>query len=189
MLPTKFQVSWPYSSGEEVKNRFPSGHLGFLVRTILAIFFLRHLCFLPRFKSIGLSVQKKRKIDVQDDHHGGHLGFLIRTILGIFDLPVTPMLSTQFPVNSDQEKKWKIDFQDGHYGGHLGCLIWMILTVFDLQVTPMLPTRFRDICPFGSREEAKHRFSRWSQWWPFWNHIYRNDFSYFWSTSTPNASY
>ena len=40
MLPTKFQVSWPFGSGEEAKNRFsrrrPRGHLGFLIRTILA---------------------------------------------------------------------------------------------------------------------------------------------------------
>ena len=42
-------------------------------------------CFLPSFKSIGLSVQgKKRKIDFQDGDHGGHLGFLIGTILTIF---------------------------------------------------------------------------------------------------------
>ena len=33
MLPTEFQVNWPFGSGEEAKNR---GHLGFLIRTILA---------------------------------------------------------------------------------------------------------------------------------------------------------
>ena len=57
-------------------------------------------CFLPSFKSIGLSVQeKKRKIHFQDGHHGGYLEFLIGTILAIFDLQVTPMPPTKFQVN------------------------------------------------------------------------------------------
>ena len=37
-------------------------------------------------EAIGLSVQKKQKIDFQDGCHGGHLGFPIGTILAIFDL-------------------------------------------------------------------------------------------------------
>ena len=44
MLPTKFQVNWPFGS-EEAKNRFSrqqdGGHLGFLIETILAIFDLQ----------------------------------------------------------------------------------------------------------------------------------------------------
>ena len=57
-------------------------------------------CFLLSFKSIGLSVQeKKRKIDFQDGAHGGHLGFLILMILAISDLQVTPMLPVKFQVN------------------------------------------------------------------------------------------
>ena len=56
--------------------------------------------FLPSFKSIGLSVQeKKRKIDFQNSSHGDHLGFLIGTILAIFDLEVTLMLPTKIQVN------------------------------------------------------------------------------------------
>ena len=38
-------------------------------------------CFLPSFESIGLSVQKKVKIDFQD---GRHIGFRIGMILAIF---------------------------------------------------------------------------------------------------------
>ena len=54
-------------------------------------------CFLPSFKSVGFSVQeKKRKIDFQD---GGHLGFPIGMIWAIFDLQVTLMLPTKFQVN------------------------------------------------------------------------------------------
>ena len=51
----------------------------------------------------------------------------------------------------------------------------------------MLPSKFVVNRPFGSGEEMKNRFSRWQPWWPSW--IYdRNDFSYFWSTSHPDAS-
>ena len=49
MLPTKFQVNWPFHSGEEAKNKFSGWR--------------------PSRKSIGFSVQEK-KIDFQD---GGHL--------------------------------------------------------------------------------------------------------------------
>ena len=55
---------------------------------------------LPSIKSIGLSVQeKKRKIDFQNSGHGSHLGFPILTILAIFDLQITSMLPMKFQVN------------------------------------------------------------------------------------------
>ena len=38
MLPTKFGVNWLLGLGEEAKNRFSSGHLGFPIGMILAIF-------------------------------------------------------------------------------------------------------------------------------------------------------
>ena len=45
MLPTKFRVNWPFSSGEQAKNRFsrwlPWRHLGYPIGTILAIFDLQ----------------------------------------------------------------------------------------------------------------------------------------------------
>ena len=56
-----------------------------------------------------------------------------------------------------------------------------ILAIFHLQVTLMTPTKFKVNWPLGSGEEAKNWFSRWPLW--------RRDFSYFWSTSHPNASY
>ena len=55
----------------------------------------------------------------------------------------------------------KIDLQNGCHVGHYGFPIRMILATFDLQVTTMLPTKFHVSWPFGSREEAKNRFSRW----------------------------
>ena len=89
---------------------------------------------------------------------------------------------------SVQEKKRKIDFQDGGHGGHLGFPIGTILAIFYLQVTLMLPSKFGVNWPFGSGEEAKNRFSRWRPWRPSWISD-RNYFSYFWSTSHPDASY
>ena len=42
MLPTNFQVGWPFGSGEEVKKDFQDGrhggHLGFQFGTVLAIY-------------------------------------------------------------------------------------------------------------------------------------------------------
>ena len=65
MLPTKFQVNWLLGLGEDVKNRFSrchhSGHLGFPISMILAIFDLQVTLMLPTrsLESIALSVQEK----------------------------------------------------------------------------------------------------------------------------------
>ena len=95
MLHTKFQVNWPFCSGEEVKIDFkrPLWQPSWISnRTILAIFIHQS----PSFESIGLSVQEKmRKINCQDGGHGSHLGFSTGTILAIFDLQVTPYASYQ----------------------------------------------------------------------------------------------
>ena len=57
MIPTKFQVNWPFGSGEETKNRFSRFPTG----TILAILFYKSpQSFLASFESIGLSVQEKK---------------------------------------------------------------------------------------------------------------------------------
>ena len=86
---------------------------------------------------------------------------------------------------SVQEKKQKIAFQDGR---HLGVLIRMIVAIFDLQATLTLPTKFGVNWPFGSGEEAKNRFLRQRPWQSSWISD-QNNFSYFWSTSHPDASY
>ena len=44
MLPTKFQVNWPFGTEEELTN---SGHLEFPVETMLAIFDLQVTTMLP----------------------------------------------------------------------------------------------------------------------------------------------
>ena len=100
------------------------------------------------------------------------------------------MHPTKFQVNwrlglGEEAKK---DFQDGPHGSHFGFPISTILAIFDLQVTLMLPTKFRVNWPFGSEDEVKNRFSRQQPWRPSWISN-QNDFSCFWSTSHPDASY
>ena len=92
---------------------------------------------------------------------------------------VSSQLAFQFRRKSSGEraKNWFSRFQIGK-----------ILAIFDLEVTPMLSTKFQVNWSFGSGEEAKSRFSRWPPWWPSWISD-RNDFSYFWSKSHPDASY
>ena len=98
--------------------------------------------FLQSFKSVGLSVQeKKRKTNFDDCRQEGYIGFQIETILAIFDLQVTTMFPTKLQVNrpfgSGGEAKKKIYFQD------LGFQIGSTAATFDSQVTPMLPTKFQ----------------------------------------------
>ena len=70
MLPTKFRVKWPFSSGEEAKNRcsrwLPWWPCWISDWNNFSYFWFtsHHRCLLPIFESIGLLVQeKKRKID------------------------------------------------------------------------------------------------------------------------------
>ena len=60
MLPTKFRVSRPFGSAEEVQNIFQDssrgGHLKFPISTILAVFHLRRPYTFCSFESIGLGM-------------------------------------------------------------------------------------------------------------------------------------
>ena len=99
-----------------------SGHIGFLIRRILAILDLLVTPMLPTEFEDRLSVQqKKRKINFQDSHHGSRLGSRIGTILPFYNLQVILVLPTKFrnnwPFGSGEEEK--IDFQDGGHSGHI----------------------------------------------------------------------
>ena len=107
-----------FCSGEEAKNRF-SGWRPSRISDLKDFSYIWSTsppgCFLPSFKSVGLSVQEKWKIDFQD---GSHLRFPIGIILASFDQQVTQMLPTKFQINCPFcSGEAKIDFQDG---GHLG---------------------------------------------------------------------
>ena len=97
MLPTKFRVNWPFSSGEEAKNRFsrwrpwrPSWISNLQVTPMLPTKFGVNWPF---------GSGDEAKIDFQDGRHGGYIGFRIKTILAVFDLQVTTMLPTKYRVN------------------------------------------------------------------------------------------
>ena len=75
MLPTKFRVSWPFSSEEEGKIDFQDGsHLGYPIGTILVIFIsTSHPDASYQFSNqLALWFRKVSK--------NGHLGFPIQTI-------------------------------------------------------------------------------------------------------------
>ena len=68
MLPTKFQVNWPFSSRGEAKIDFQDGYhdLGFPIRTILAIFDLLVTLMLPIFPvnwNFGSGENAKQKMN------------------------------------------------------------------------------------------------------------------------------
>ena len=102
MLPTNFQINWPFGSGKKAKKKefqemaAMAAILDFRSKQFKPFLICKSpQCFLPSLESNGLSVQeKKRKIDFQDGCNGGQLGFLIGTILAIFALQVTLMLPT-----------------------------------------------------------------------------------------------
>ena len=184
MLPTKFRVNWHLGFGEEAKNKF-SRWMPLWPSWIFDLHDFNYFWSTSHpnasyqvSNQLAFPCRRNEKIDFQE---GGHLGFPIGTILAFFDLQVTLLLPTKFRVN------WLLGLgEKAKNGGHLGFMIGMILAIFYLQVTPMLPTKFRDNWPFGS-EEAKNRFSWWLPWRPSWISN-RHDFSYFWSTSHPDAS-
>ena len=95
-----------------------------------------------KFESTGLSIlEKKRKIDFQDDLHSSHLVHCIsdRNDFSIF-------LSISHPGASYQvwsQLAFRFRSKVGGYGGHLGFPIGTILANFNLQVTTILPTKFQ----------------------------------------------
>ena len=193
MLPTKFQVNWPFGSGEEEKNRLSRWRPSWISDGNDFSYFwsTSHPDASYQVSSqLPFSSGEEEKNRFSRWQPWWPSWISDWNNFSYFDLQVTLMLPTKFCVNwpfgSGEEQK--IDFQDGHHGGHLGFPIGMILALFDLQVIQMLPTKFQVNWPFGSREEAIDRFSRWSPWWPSWISN-RDNFSYFWSTSHSNASY
>ena len=186
MLPTKFQVNWPFGTGEE-KNWFsrwqPWLPSQIFDQNDFSDFWSASHLNASYQGSSQLAFRFRRRSKKQHFQDGCHLGFPIGTILAIFiyKSPRSFLPSVKSIGLSVQEKKWKIDFQDGD---QLLFSTQTILATFDLQVTPMLPTKFQVNWP-SSSEETKNKFSRW---WPSLISD-RNDFHYFKSTSHPDASY
>ena len=82
MLLTKFQVNWPFGSGEEAKNRFsrwpPRQPSWISIRNDLSYFLSTSHPDASYQVSNQLAFQEKKlKIDFQDGCYGGYLGFRI----------------------------------------------------------------------------------------------------------------
>ena len=167
ILPTKFQVNWPFGSRKEVQNRF-SSRKPWLPSWILDLndfsSFWSTVQVAPIFPSkFGVSWPFGSR-EVQNRFSRWRTWWP-SWILDLNDLSY--FWSTSHPIASYQvksigllvqEKKQKTDFQDGGHGSHLGFLIGTILATFDLQVTLMLPTKFQVNWPFSSGWEATSKF-------------------------------
>ena len=98
MLPTKFQVNWPFGSGVEAKNKKKKKKKKSWIsdRSYFSYFLIYKSpwCFLASFKSTGLSVQENKRFS-----RWGPSWISDRNDLAIFDLQVTLMLPTKFQVN------------------------------------------------------------------------------------------
>ena len=95
MLPTQFQVKWPFGLGGEANNIFSRWQPSWISnRNNFSYFFIYKSPrrFLPNYKSIGLSVQEKKGKYI---FHGRHLGFPNRNDLAIFDLLVNPIFANK----------------------------------------------------------------------------------------------
>ena len=99
--------------------------------------------FLPGFKSIGILVWKKFKIDFQDGDWWPSWISSLNNFSYFFIYKSSWYCLPSFEsIGISVQKKFKIHFQYGNRGGHLGFPIGLILAIFDLQVTPILPTKF-----------------------------------------------
>ena len=108
MLPTKFGVSWPFYSGEEVKNRFLRWQPSWISHRNNFSYVLSTSHPEASYQvSSQLAFQFRRRSETTDFKHGGHLGLLIGTILAIFDVQVTPMLPTKFQVEWPFRAKYR----------------------------------------------------------------------------------
>ena len=149
-----------FVSEKEVKIDFQeSGHFRFPIGTILTTFIsLSPQCFQPNFKSIGLSVQeRKRKNKFSSwrpywNADWNDFKYFCSTKHPNASYQVSSHLAFRF------RRRSELDFQDSRHVGHLGFPIGTILAISDLQVILMLPTKIQINWSFGSGEEAKIDF-------------------------------
>ena len=141
MLPTKFQINWPFGSGEEAKIKFsrwpPLWPSWISVRNDFSHYLSTSQSDASYKVQVnwlfGVGGEAKNKCSRCPSWISDRNDFLIykssRCFLQNFE-------SIGLLV---QKEKQKIDFQDG---GHQGFSIGTILAIFNLQVIPMLLTKF-----------------------------------------------
>ena len=168
MFQAKFQVNWPYGSGEEAKNRFSRRLLWrpscIFDRNEFTYFDLQVNSILPtKFQvnwRFGSGEEAKNRFQrwlpwrpsLISDRNDFSFSLICNS-------PRCFLLSFKSVGLSVREKKRKLEFQDGRHDGHFGFPIRMILAIFHLQVIPIYPSKFQVNWPFASEEEAKNRFT------------------------------
>ena len=158
-----------------MQNRFPIQHpwrhLGFLIGTILALFYLQGTQILPI--KFGVSWHFGSGVEAKNKCLRWKLWWASwisnQNEFSYFDQLVTPLLPIKCQDNRPEEAKnrfsrWRPSWISNRNN----------FSYFYLQVTPILPTKFYVNWPFG----AKYRFSRWRLRRPSWISD-RNNFSYF----------
>ena len=167
---------------QEKKHRIDiqdGSHLGFPIGMISAIFDQPITPMLPNKFLVNMPLGSRGEVKNRFSRQPlwisdrNYFSYFLSTSHPDASYPVSSQLAFQFRRRSE-----KIDFQDSRHGRHLGFPIRSILALFDLQVTLMPPIKFRANWPFGSGEEAKHRFSRCRHGGPSWISD-RNDFNSF----------
>ena len=155
MLPSKFGVNWPFSSGEEAKNRFSRWRPSWISdQHNFSYFWSTSHPMLPSKFGVnwpfGSGEEVKNRFSrwrpwrppwISDRHE---FSYFWSTSHSDASYQVVESIGL-----SVREKKQKIDFQDSGQGSHLGFAIVMILAIFDLQVTLMLPTKYRVNWPWS----------------------------------------
>ena len=186
MLPIKFRVYWPFRSEKSSKINFEDGdsggHLGYLIKAILAIFDIQVAPTLPTKIRVSWHFGSGEEFQNRFSRWWPYC-ISNRNDFSYFWSTSDP--NTSYQVSSQLAfwlEKFKIDFQDGGHGVYPGFQNGTMLAIFDLQVALILPTKFHVKWPFSS-EEAQNRFSRWPSWISDWSH-----FSYFWSRNCPDTS-
>ena len=180
----KWKIDFQYGSH--------GGHLGFPIGTILLFCIYKSpWCFLPSFESIGLSVlEKKWKTDFQDGPYGSHLAFRWNYFSYFWSTchpddsyKVSSSLAFRF-----RRRSKKQIFKMATMAATFDFLSKQFSLFFIYKSRWCFLPSFESVCFSIQEKKWKIRFSRWWPWWPSWI-SYRNNFSYFWSTSHPDASY
>ena len=186
ILLTKFQVSWPFDSGEEAKNRFsrwwPRRPSWISDRKYFSYFWSTGHPDASYKVSSQLTIRLRKRKEKWIFKMAAILDFYC---FFIYKSPWCFLRSVESVGLLVRERKRKIYFQDGSHSCHLEFPLITRLAFFYVQVIQMLPTKFQVKCPFGSEKEAKNRFSRWRPS----SFSCQNGFSYFQCTSHFDASY
>ena len=143
VLPSKFWVNWPFSSGEEAKNRFsrwPCWQPSWISDWNDFSYFWSQVTpmFLTKFRVIWpfSSGEAKNRFSRWLPWWPSWISY--RNNFRYFCSIIHPKASSQI----SSHLAFRFRRSKNRFSGHLEFPIGTVLAIFDLQVTPMLPTKF-----------------------------------------------